>query len=69
MQGCAGLWCVGNSERVKVSAVNAAILAHSELVSALHVTAAADGCDGPVREEGVNEGFHACSWCLVKVSP
>ena len=58
MQGCAGLRCVGNSERVKVSAVDAAIVPHGELVAAGNVTAAADGCNGPVGQEGVEEGFH-----------
>ena len=49
------LWCVENLERVQVSAVNPAILAHSELVTALDVTASADALKHGIREEGVDE--------------
>ena len=63
VQGCAVLWCVGNLERVKVGAVNAPIVSDGELVAARLVTAAADGCDGPVGQDGIDEGFH-CSLLL-----
>ena len=50
----------GNLERVEVSAVNAPIVAHCDLVAALDVTAAADGFNHGVGQERVNKGFH-CS--------
>jgi hypothetical protein len=41
-------------ERVEIRAVNAPIVADGQLVAALDVTAAADGCDSPVRQDGVD---------------
>ena len=45
-------------ERVKIGAVNAAILAHGQLVAPFSFTASAHGFNGPVREEGVEKVFH-----------
>ena len=59
------LWCVGNLERIQIRAVNAPIVAHSEFVTALDVTAPANGCDSPIGQDGVDEVFH-CPWCWVK---
>jgi len=41
----------GNLERVNVGSVNAPIVSNGQLVTAGFVTAAADGCDGPVGQE------------------
>jgi Flp pilus assembly secretin CpaC len=63
VQGCAVLWCVGNLERIQIGSVNAPIVADGQLVTPLDVTAAADGLNNGVGQEGVDEGFH-CSCCL-----
>ncbi len=45
---------------VEVCPVDAGPFTQSELVAAGLVTAAADGLDDWVGEEGVEEGFHCC---------
>jgi hypothetical protein len=44
-----------NLDWVQIRAVNAPIVADGELVATCLVTAAADGCDGPVGQKGVDE--------------
>jgi len=50
----------GNLERVEIGSVDAPIVSDGQLVATRLVTAPAHGCDGPIGQEGVDEGFH-CS--------